>query len=424
MHGHHVMHTNIKFLEISTINYSINMAPIDDALAALKSLKLGEQPNFAQVADKYGCERSTLSKRWRGVQGSMAQKVENQQLLNNTQQAELLRYIEGLTARGLPPTRQMIRNFASEIAGRPAGIRWVNRFIKRHKVDLLSPWASGMDTESKRDDFAFKYSWQALFKEKTVLSAFEKCGLQPFNPERVLARFAQKEEGPSSATDSASSVLSASDWRKIERLLRQVVADTYDKGSRQLSQTIHTMAVRNTLLTQENDRLREALINEKKKRKRGKALLLEDPSQYDGGAIFWSPQKVQEARDRQEQKDAEEKALQHQKEENQLGREAQKAEKARMLEERKRTRAVAKELRLEAQTQKELRKLANKPSQSHKAGSKAKGKSKAITPQISEDEEELQEELSDGDLVLEMAAPTSARSRRNRNINLPKRYRN
>jgi hypothetical protein len=79
-----------------------------------------------------------------------------------------------------------------------------------------------------------------------------------------------------------------------------VVADTYDKGSRQLSQTIYPMAVRNILLTHENDRLREALINEKKKSKRGKALLLEAPLQYDGGAILWSLQKVQEARDRQD----------------------------------------------------------------------------------------------------------------------------
>jgi hypothetical protein len=66
-HGHYVTHTNIKILEISTINYSINMAPIDDALAALKSLKLGEQPNFTQVADKYSCARLTLLKQWRGV---------------------------------------------------------------------------------------------------------------------------------------------------------------------------------------------------------------------------------------------------------------------------------------------------------------------------------------------------------------------
>ena len=48
------------------------MAPIDDALAALKSLKLGEQPNFTQVANKYGCKRLTLLKRWRGLQGLIA----------------------------------------------------------------------------------------------------------------------------------------------------------------------------------------------------------------------------------------------------------------------------------------------------------------------------------------------------------------
>jgi hypothetical protein len=53
------------------------MAPIDDALAALKSLQLGEEPNLTQVAEKYRCNWLTLSKRWRGVQGSMIQKIEN-----------------------------------------------------------------------------------------------------------------------------------------------------------------------------------------------------------------------------------------------------------------------------------------------------------------------------------------------------------
>jgi hypothetical protein len=53
------------------------MAPIDDALAALESLQLGEQPNLTNFADKYGCNRTTLSKQWRGVQGLMAQKIEN-----------------------------------------------------------------------------------------------------------------------------------------------------------------------------------------------------------------------------------------------------------------------------------------------------------------------------------------------------------
>jgi hypothetical protein len=61
-HGHHVTHTNTKSLQTSPINYSINIAPIHDAQAALESLKLGEQPKFTQFAKKYGCGRSTLSK--------------------------------------------------------------------------------------------------------------------------------------------------------------------------------------------------------------------------------------------------------------------------------------------------------------------------------------------------------------------------
>jgi hypothetical protein len=53
------------------------MAPIDDALAALELLQLGEQPNLTNFADKYGCNRTTLLKRWRGVQGLIAQKIKN-----------------------------------------------------------------------------------------------------------------------------------------------------------------------------------------------------------------------------------------------------------------------------------------------------------------------------------------------------------
>ena len=79
----------------------------------------------------------------------MAQKVENLQLLNKTQEKELLLYIDGLTAQGLPPTQQMIRNFASNIAGKQAGKSWAEWFIKRHDINLVSQWASGMDTQRK-----------------------------------------------------------------------------------------------------------------------------------------------------------------------------------------------------------------------------------------------------------------------------------
>jgi len=71
---------------------------------------------------------------------------------------------------------------------------------------------------------------------------------------------------------------------------------------------------------------------------------------------------------------------------------------------------------------KQVRKLANKPSVLHKKDSKYRGKLKAITPETSTDEQEEDEEDSNKESVVEMAAPTPARSRRTRHINLPKRY--
>ncbi|KAF2007585.1 hypothetical protein P154DRAFT_517254 [Amniculicola lignicola CBS 123094] len=100
-----VTHSCAHLINIAILDNSTNMAPIDEALAALKSLNLGEKINFTQIAQEYSCDRSTLSRRWRGVQGTMAQKHENQRLLNDTQERELLSYIDVLTCQGLPPTR-------------------------------------------------------------------------------------------------------------------------------------------------------------------------------------------------------------------------------------------------------------------------------------------------------------------------------
>lgn len=59
------------------------MASIEAALASLDSLKPGEKPNFTKLAREYGCNRSTLSKRFRGVQGTREEQYENQRLLND-----------------------------------------------------------------------------------------------------------------------------------------------------------------------------------------------------------------------------------------------------------------------------------------------------------------------------------------------------
>jgi hypothetical protein len=74
-------------------------------------------------------------------------------------------------------------------------------------------------------------------------------------------------------------------------------------------------------------RLKEALINEKQRRKRGKALPLEAAEEYYGGAVFWSPSRVDKARDRLQQQELKEEQRQYQKAEAARVRKEQRQEK-------------------------------------------------------------------------------------------------
>jgi hypothetical protein len=92
------------------------MAPIDDAIAAFESQKLGEQLRLQVCASKYSVERSTLGRRIRGQTRPIKAKATSQQKLNPQQEIELVEYIGDLTRKELPSTREMIQNFASEVA--------------------------------------------------------------------------------------------------------------------------------------------------------------------------------------------------------------------------------------------------------------------------------------------------------------------
>jgi transposase-like protein len=94
------------------------MNNIDKAIKYLESLEPGEQFVYREVADKYGCSRSALSRRWRGVSRDKATYDGQQQALHPQQERELVEYICELHKQGLAPTREMIQNFGSEIAGR------------------------------------------------------------------------------------------------------------------------------------------------------------------------------------------------------------------------------------------------------------------------------------------------------------------
>jgi AraC-like DNA-binding protein len=58
------------------------MAPIDDAIAELKSHEAGERPSYKDCAAKFGVDRNTLSRRFRGAQGSVHAQTINKQKLD------------------------------------------------------------------------------------------------------------------------------------------------------------------------------------------------------------------------------------------------------------------------------------------------------------------------------------------------------
>ena len=555
------------------------MSPIDDALAFINDLGPEDHVNITQISKQFKCDRSHLSKRYRGLIGSRYTQYQKQRNLNDQQEKSLVKYIDGLCARGLPPSKHMIQNFAQEICHKEIGKSWVSRFLHRYQIELVSKWTLGLDHNRARADSAYKYAkyfellrkkleqyqvepqniynmdekgfligilskmkrifsrkkyeegsikqliqdgnrewittiaaicadgsvlppgliyqattgliqdswlqdfdpkaqecfftsspsgwtnneigyqwltqifdrktsakaqrswrllildghgshismrfidycdshrillaiypphathtlqpldvclfrplsqaysnqltafmdqcqgftsitkrdffrlfwhaWELSFTPENIYSGFRATGLHPFDPQHVISKFTKTNDDQSTSGSSTRSVIPAEDWKRIEKLLDHTVSKHYNKKAEQLRNTMYSMSIENMLLRQQNNGLKQSLINEKKRRKRGKPLLLDIPTEQDGGAIFWSPNKVQHARDQQAQKDADLSAKQQQKQAEKARKEVEKIEKAQKVEERKAIRANIREDK--------LRKLAEKRQQKDEA---------------------------------------------------------
>jgi hypothetical protein len=72
--------------------------------------------NYTAVADEFGCNRSTLSRRHRGVTTSRENITAiYYSLLLKAQQNRLVNYINKLSDKGIPPTIPVIRLLAIDI---------------------------------------------------------------------------------------------------------------------------------------------------------------------------------------------------------------------------------------------------------------------------------------------------------------------
>ena len=123
------------------------------------------------------------------------------------------------------------------------------------------------------------------------------------------------------------------------------------------------LAIEKEILEHENQGLRVALIGEKKRRKRGKAMELfakDEPGQ----AMFFSPGKIAAIRDRQQELEAQKEAERVAKEEEKRRRAIEKEEKAQAARDRKAARQeLAAQKREAKDREKEARKLQKQANQ-------------------------------------------------------------
>jgi hemerythrin len=126
----------------------------EDMKAALAEIELSEDPNYREIARKHKLTHTTLLRRAKGLTRSRAEfQSEINQNLNDAQERILIKQINRLTDRDIPPTSKMVKNFAEEMIGREVGKNWVSDFCKRHSSELKSLYLRNIENLRVKSEF-------------------------------------------------------------------------------------------------------------------------------------------------------------------------------------------------------------------------------------------------------------------------------
>jgi hypothetical protein len=167
----------------------------------------------------------------------------------------------------------------------------------------------------------------------------------PFNPSVILDRFIDDGSDTSSDASSIAPTYSGDTWIKLDTVAKRALAGASKKDASTVRQSLHHMAIQNTLLKSENEGLLDALTFKKKPQKQSKSLALQQHYEYWGPSMMWTPRSFREAKVRmrlaRQEKEAEEKEKANMKE---LA-EANKLYNEKVLQEKRAARAKEKEER-------------------------------------------------------------------------------
>ena len=94
---------------------------------AIADLELQSEPNYRATAKKFAVNYTTLRRRCLGLQQSRQDALsEHRQRLTQVQEDVLIKHINKLSDRGIPPTPQIVKNLAEELIAGVVGKNWVS----------------------------------------------------------------------------------------------------------------------------------------------------------------------------------------------------------------------------------------------------------------------------------------------------------
>ena len=175
-------------------------------------------------------------------------------------------------------------------------------------------------------------------------SAWEAAGLYPYNPKKVISTIVQQPASPIQQETQHQLIKTPGSIRSLRRLGRLLKDE--GKLHPDINILLHAsekLATRLEIVQHENIGLRKAIIHEKKKRKRGRALQLFEEGDNPAQARFFSPEKISRIRMRNAEVEQEERQRQLDKQDRKLQGAISRAEKAREAQEKKEARQLARQ---------------------------------------------------------------------------------
>jgi hypothetical protein len=173
----------------------------------------------------------------------------------------------------------------------------------------------------------FWAAWKKTFTKDLVVQAFKCTGIYPPDADVVLKKFKVPTPRTPSTTPEPTELQPAPDppsWRKMQRLLKRAREDDVPGAAEAVDQALHQLHVRLEISEARIEGLEEALKANKNKKRKRKVLPLQPIDGNDGGgAVLWSPSRIERAKQELQAKEdleraaeaakATKKELQHQK---------------------------------------------------------------------------------------------------------------